>query len=218
MTRGRGILFIEVIELEHGEELLNEEHWQAICTNDASFDGKFFYAVKTTGVFCRPSCKSKLPNPENVRIFISPQHAAEARFRPCKRCKPTGERLPDKEWVEIMTSYIDNNFTEPLTLETLAEMCHGSPYHLHRTFKKIMNITPVDYIQQKRITKATEYLIHSNRTVADIALHVGIPNTSYFITLFKKKTGLTPVRFRHMNSHVSINSHHSDTEVPKHGN
>jgi AraC family transcriptional regulator, regulatory protein of adaptative response / methylphosphotriester-DNA alkyltransferase methyltransferase len=178
---------------------LTEERWQAIIANDAIFDGVFYYAVKTTGIFCRPSCKSKAPKRENVHIFVSGQQALAAEFRPCKRCKPTGEQVPDKEWVAVMTAYMDKHFTEGLTLESLAEECHGSPYHLHRTFKKVTGITPVEYIQRKRITKASEYLIHSDRTVADVALQVGVPNTTYFITLFKRRTGYTPSQFRQLN-------------------
>ncbi|WP_379127530.1 bifunctional transcriptional activator/DNA repair enzyme AdaA [Paenibacillus sp. sgz500958] len=203
--------------MENGEEVLSEAYWQAVVANDASYDGRFYYAVKTTGVYCRPSCKSKLPNPQNVRIFTTSQYAAEAGFRPCKRCKPTGERLPDKEWVEIITNYIDQNYMDPLTLETLADMCHGSPYHLHRTFKKIMHITPVDYIQHTRITKATEYLIQSDRSIADIAAQVGLPNTPYFITLFKKKTGLTPVQYRFRNTQQSSGGSPNHSEVPGNG-
>lgn len=178
------------------ENVMTEEQWQAILHNDATYDDKFFYAVKTTRIFCRPSCKSKPPKQENACVFQNAEEAQAAGFRPCKRCKPTGERLPDKEWVEVMTLYLDNHYTEPLTLEALAEVCHGSPYHLHRTFKKITGITPVDYIQQKRIAAASEYLRNSDQTVGGIALQVGLPNTSYFITLFKRKTGLTPTQFR----------------------
>ncbi len=148
--------------MTNGEQKLSEEQWQAILTNDVSYDGEFFYAVKTTGIFCRPSCKSKPPKQENVRIFENAQEALSAQYRPCKRCKPTGERLPDKEWVSVMTEYIEHNFAEPLTLEILAETCHGSPYHLHRTFKKIMEMTPLDYIQHKRIEKASEYPLFYN--------------------------------------------------------
>lgn len=180
------------------EDIITEEQWQAILHNDATYDDKFFYAVKTTGIFCRPSCKSKPPKRENACVFQIAEEAQAAGFRPCKRCKPTGERLPDKEWVEVMTLYLDNHYTEPLTLEALAEVCHGSPYHLHRIFKKITGITPVDYIQQKRIAAASEYLRNSDQTVGGIALQVGLPNTSYFITLFKKKTGLTPTQFRQL--------------------
>lgn len=89
-----------------------------------------------------------------------------------------------------MTQYLDNHYTEPLTLEMLAEVCHGSPYHLHRTFKKVTGVTPVDYIQHKRIAAASELLLNSDQAVGGIALRVGMPNTSYFITLFKRKRGI----------------------------
>ncbi|WP_411503958.1 bifunctional transcriptional activator/DNA repair enzyme AdaA [Brevibacillus centrosporus] len=177
-------------------EQLTDEKWQAIVGNDTAFDGSFFYAVKTTRIFCRPSCKSKPPNKENVRIFENAQQALSAKFRPCKRCKPTGQRLPDREWVEQITQYIDTHFCERLTLESLAEECHGSPYHLHRTFKRIRGVTVVEYVQQTRIETAKEMLAHTDQQVAKIAAAVGMPNTSYFMTLFKKLTGRTPTEYR----------------------
>ncbi|WP_232697399.1 bifunctional transcriptional activator/DNA repair enzyme AdaA [Brevibacillus daliensis] len=179
-------------------EMMTNEKWQAIIDNDASYNDQFFYAVKTTGIFCKPSCKSRVPKKENVRIFQNAEQALHANFRPCKRCKPTNEKLPDSEWVALTTEYIDKNFTEKLTLETLADIAHGSPYHLHRTFKKIKGITPVEYIQQVRLNAAKEHLIQTNKAIADIAICVGMPNTPYFITLFKKKTGHTPAQYRQM--------------------
>ncbi|MFX3634253.1 MAG: bifunctional transcriptional activator/DNA repair enzyme AdaA [Candidatus Pristimantibacillus sp.] len=176
-----------------------EDKWQAIIGNDSSYNDKFWYAVKTTGIFCRPSCKSRAPKRENVRLFDHAEQALTANFRPCKRCKPTGERLPDQEWVAQITTIIEKNFEDNLTLETLADMCHGSPYHLHRTFKRITGITPVEYTQATRMNKAMEYLLHSDKTIADVALSVGMPNASYFITLFKKRTGHTPNDYRQLN-------------------
>ncbi|WP_246315766.1 bifunctional transcriptional activator/DNA repair enzyme AdaA [Paenibacillus foliorum] len=175
---------------------MTEEKWQAIILNDATYNDQFIYAVKTTGIFCKPSCKSRVPNKMNVRVFHNAKQALSANFRPCKRCKPTGERLPDHDWVDQITQYMDNNFSETLTLANLADICHGSPYHLHRTFKRIKGITPVEYVQQMRINKAIEYLIHTDKSIADIAFSVGISNTPYFITLFKKKTGHTPTDYR----------------------
>lgn len=182
---------------------LTDEKWQAIILNNSDYNDLFFYAVKTTGIFCRPSCKSRAPKKENVRIFQDAKQALLANFRPCKRCKPTGERLPDHEWITIITRYIDQHFNKKLTLEILAEVGHGSPYHLHRTFKRINGTTPVDYIQQTRIKKALELLTYSDKGISEIATEVGMPNTSYFITLFKKKTGFTPVEYRQKKMEVS---------------
>ncbi len=203
-----GILWMEVNQMKdiqrHGKEhgSLTDEKWQAIISNDASYNDKFFYAVKTTGIFCRPSCRSREPKKENVRIFLTAEEALSENFRPCKRCKPTGQRLPDVEWVAQITDYIKKNYSETLTLESLADICHGSPYHMHRTFKRIMGITPIEYIQQTRINKAMVYLIQSDKTIADIAMTVGMPNTPYFITLFKKVTGYTPKKFRQLNKNT----------------
>ncbi|AOZ94402.1 bifunctional transcriptional activator/DNA repair enzyme AdaA [Paenibacillus crassostreae] len=179
-------------------DMMTNEKWQAIIDNDTSYNNQFFYAVRTTGIFCKPSCKSRVPKKENVRIFLIAEQALNANFRPCKRCKPTNEKLPDSEWVALITEYIDKNYTEKLTLETLATIAHGSPYHMHRTFKKIKGITPVEYIQQVRVNTAKKYLIQTNKALAEISICVGIPNTPYFITLFKKKTGHTPAQYRRL--------------------
>lgn len=169
---------------------LTNEHWQAIIHNDSSYDSKFFYAVKSTGVFCRPSCKSRIPNKNNVRIFHHAEQALSENFRPCKRCKPNGLTLPNEEWVEQIKEYIEKHFDEALTLDILAEMCHGSPFHLQRTFKKMTAISPIEYIQQFRIVKAAEHLLHTNQPIKEISTAVGIENPEYFATLFKRKLGL----------------------------
>lgn len=174
----------------------SEAQWKAIINNDKDSDGKFFYAVQTTKIFCRPSCKSRPPKFENVRVFQSADEAKAEHFRPCKRCKPTGERLPDHEWIELVTEYITNHYTDHLTLEVLADVSHGSPYHLHRIFKRVTGVTPMEYIQNYRIDQAKELLQHSSLTISDVGLRVGMENSAYFITLFKKKTGLTPLSYR----------------------
>ncbi|OZB99167.1 bifunctional transcriptional activator/DNA repair enzyme AdaA [Paenibacillus sp. XY044] len=182
-------------------EEIPEEKWQAIVSNDAAYDFRFFYGVSTTGIFCRPSCKSRPPNKENVQIFQHADEALAARFRPCKRCKPTGEKLPDQEWVIQITDYIDHHFREKLSLEHLADVCHGSPFHLQRTFKRVQGISPVEYIQRKRIQEAIRLLTQTDESITEIAAGVGIPNVPYFITLFKKITGQTPIEFRQIRQH-----------------
>ncbi len=184
---------------------LTDEQWQAITHNDVKFDEIFIYAVESTGIFCRPSCKSRNPKKENVHIFNNANEAIAEGFRPCKRCKPGGLRLPDEEFAMQIGEYIDEHYCEPLTLKILADMCHGSPYHLQRTYKKITGLTPVEYIQKVRISKAMYELITTNKSVAEIGLSVGLPNPSYFITLFKLKIGQTPKQYRKRAMEVQIN-------------
>ncbi|WP_440895581.1 bifunctional transcriptional activator/DNA repair enzyme AdaA [Amphibacillus sp. Q70] len=172
------------------------EQKQAIIKNDKSFDGEFFYAVKTTKIFCRPSCRSRVPNFDHVTIFKHAEDALKAGYRPCKRCKSGGRQLPDEEWVSHVEMYIVENFSEPLTLKQIAEHCHGSAYHLHRVFKKIKGITPLEYLQQTRMEKAKDYLIHTDLSIKEIGKLVGITNAARFSTVFKHKNKQTPSHFR----------------------
>lgn len=177
---------------------LTEERWQAIINNDSSYDNQFFYGVKTTGIFCRPSCKSRTPKIDNVQIFLKAEHALAEQFRPCKRCKPNGLHLPNEEWAAQIAMYIDMHFKEPLTLESLADICHGSPYHLQRTFKLIKGVTPMQYIQNTRMKHAQQLLKETDTSINEISLEVGIQNPAHFATLFKKITSYTPSEYRQM--------------------
>ncbi|MFF2890395.1 bifunctional transcriptional activator/DNA repair enzyme AdaA [Paenibacillus sp. NPDC057967] len=176
--------------------IISEEQWTAICVNDGSYDGRFYYAVRTTGIYCRPSCKSRPPKRSNAEVFPTSADAVSAGYRPCKRCKPAGERLPDEEWSAQIAAYVDRHYMEELDLATLGEICHGSPYHLHRTFKRTTGMTPLAYIQQIRMQHAARLLAETDSPVSRIGELVGIRNTPYFITLFKKTNGLTPAVFR----------------------
>ena len=198
---------------EAAEHPVTDEQWNAIVGNDAGYDDQFLYAVKTTGIFCRPSCKSRPPNRLNVRVFENAQVALAARFRPCKRCKPTGMTVPDLEWIDQIVRYIDRHFPEPLSLEHLAEVCHGSPYHLQRTFKRVRGVSPTEYIQHVRIRYAAQELKHTSLTVSEVALKAGIPNVSYFVTLFKRITGYTPLQYREQcqdSFHMEAKKHEDD--------
>lgn len=177
---------------------MNEELWHAIVNCETTFDGEFFYGVITTRIFCRPSCRSRTPIRENVRIFSSVDEALLTGFRPCKRCRPDEYGLgPDEELVQAAKQIVNQHFEEPLTLDILAAELCISPYHLHRVFRRSTGTTPGDYILHTRIESAKEALrIEPQRTITDIALAVGFLSASHFSTVFQRKTGQTPTDFR----------------------
>lgn len=173
-----------------------DEYWNAIVECDPSFNDSFIYAVKTTGIYCKPFCKSRAPKRENVRIFKNAHMAKDEGFRPCKRCRPEGAILPAEEWVGQIRGWLDENYRENIMLEGLAELFHGSPFHLQRQFKKVLGMSPNEYIQKVRLEKAVQLLEEHKRKVKDISEAVGFQNAPYFITLFKKRYGCTPAAYR----------------------
>lgn len=173
-----------------------DEYWNAIVQCDPLYNDSFIYAVKTTGIYCKPSCKSRAPRRENVHIFKNAYMAKEEGFRPCKRCKPDGAILPAEEWVGQIRDWIDENYHEYITLEGLAVLFNGSPFHLQRQFKQLQGMSPNEYIQKVRLEKAVKLLEEDKRKVKDISEAVGFLNTPYFITLFKKRYGCTPAAYR----------------------
>lgn len=176
--------------------IIPEEYWRAIVECDPSYNDSFIYAVKTTGIYCKPSCKSRVPKRENVKTFKNAYMAIEQGYRPCKRCKPDGAILPEEEWISQITIWIDQNFNQHITLERLAELFHGSPFHLQRQFKRVQGISPNEYIQKVRLEKAAGLLMNDRGKIEDISGTVGFQSTPYFITLFKKKFGCTPAAYR----------------------
>lgn len=175
---------------------MRDELWNAIVNCDSSFDSQFFYGVRTTGIFCRPSCKSRTPQRAHIVIFSTSQEALEADFRPCKRCRPDQLRFPDAELVHRAITLIEQQYYKELTLPVISTMLHISTYHLHRTFKRIAGVTPSAYVQMKRIAVATELLAQDNLTVTDVAMMVGFTNSAHFSTVFRRNIGCTPTEFR----------------------
>lgn len=176
--------------------LLTEKRFKAIATNDKKANGLFFYAVKSTKIFCQPSCSSRLPKKENIIIYITQEEAISNGYRPCKRCKPMGSIVPDEEWCIQIKEYILLHYNQHITLDTIADNCHGSPYHLHRVFKKNTGLTPLDYLTQVRLDHAKQLLISTNLACSNIGKKIGFSNAAYFSTLFKKKFKQTPNSFR----------------------
>src|SRR5713226_9020279 len=133
----------------------NPELWNAVLARDASRDGSFVFAVQSTGVYCRPSCPARRPRREQVSFFRLPEAAEQAGFRACRRCHPRQARLfdPQVEMVQRACQYLESTDGERITLAALSAQVGISAFHLQRTFKSIMGITPRQYADACRMEK-----------------------------------------------------------------
>src|SRR5579862_3224821 len=134
-------------------EFWQSNYWDSVTARDRSMDGVFYYAVLSTGIYCRPSCPSKRPRRENVVFFRARAAAEQAGFRACKRCKPDSADSPDSDGqlVEKICRYIETHADEVVTLEALGRALGISPFHLQRTFKARTGITPRAYADSRRL-------------------------------------------------------------------
>jgi AraC family transcriptional regulator, regulatory protein of adaptative response / methylated-DNA-[protein]-cysteine methyltransferase len=135
----------------------DETRWNAVSENNSNADGHFYYAVITTGIYCRPCCKSKLPNRSNVEYFTTCDDAEAAGYRACKRCRPTEtSKAAEIEQKIIHACRIIEGSETSIKLDDLAMQVNLSSYHFHRLFKKIVGVTPKQYAsrhQSRRFQK-----------------------------------------------------------------
>ncbi len=179
--------------------LTDAARWEAVANNDASYDGVFYYGVRTTGIFCRPSCRSKLPNRGNVVYFDSPGAAEAAGFRSCKRCRPELLHLPADAVLEIgeaVELILTGEYGTFDILEALPLRVGVSPFHLQRTFKKFKGMTPKAFLQRLRIEKAGMHLKENRLSNTDICYLVGFSSLSSFYAAFRAETGASPREYR----------------------
>src|SRR5881628_95846 len=151
----------------------NVPRWASVVARDPQSPLKFYYSVKTTGVYCRPSCAARLPKPENVQFHATCEDAERAGFRPCKRCKPN-QASPVEQHAEKIASacrLIESSETSP-SLELLAQHVGLSTYHFHRVFKAITGLTPNEYAAAHRDNLVRKTLNKSD-TVTDAIYDAG---------------------------------------------
>jgi len=174
-----------------------EIFWQACLDKDASFDGRFIVAVRTTGVYCRPSCPARKPKRENVVFFKLPELARQAGFRPCKRCQPDTQNLsdPQLELVRSICHYIEQHSYEPLTLQALSQCFNLSPSHLQRTFKEYVGISPLDYTEACRMHQLKQALRHG-APISDAIYEAGFGSSSRVYEKAAPQLGMTPRRYQ----------------------
>ena len=174
-----------------------EERWQAILENDQRYDGAFVYAVRSTGIYCRPSCHSKKPNRENVLFFPLNEIAERAGYRPCKRCQPerAGSPSPEVELARRVCRLIEAHLDEKMTLESLAGASHLSPSHLQRTFKDVVGITPHEYMEACRMEQV-RLALNEGAGILDTIFAVGYSSTSRLYEKALGQLGMTPGDYR----------------------
>ncbi len=175
---------------------ITNRRWAAVRARDASADGTFFYSVKTTGVYCRPSCAARPARPENVAFHETAADAERAGFRACKRCKPKQPPLADRQAQQVasLCRLIEASDETP-TLETLAAHAGLSPFHTHRVFKAVTGVTPRAYAAARRAERMRSEL-RRGTTVTEAIYDAGYGSSARFYEKANKRLGMTPTKYR----------------------
>ncbi|HUZ01713.1 MAG TPA: bifunctional DNA-binding transcriptional regulator/O6-methylguanine-DNA methyltransferase Ada [Thermomicrobiaceae bacterium] len=134
-------------------EMTDAERWQAVEARAAGADGRFVYAVRSTGIYCRPSCPSRRPGREQTVFFPDPATAEDSGFRPCRRCRPEQAIAPRAELVRRTSAWIEEHVDESPTLADLGQALGVSPAHLQRTFKQSTGVSPRQYAEAVRLER-----------------------------------------------------------------
>jgi AraC family transcriptional regulator, regulatory protein of adaptative response / methylated-DNA-[protein]-cysteine methyltransferase len=176
---------------------LQDPRWPKVLARDASCDGQFYYAVRTTGVYCRPSCAARPARPENVSFYATGALAQANGFRACKRCKPDGAAPAAQQaaMVARLCRYMEQAPTTP-TLAALAAQAALSPYHLHRVFKSVTGVTPKAYAVAHRAQQLRGHLQRLDATVTDAVYDAGYQSSGPFYAKANAMLGMTPSTYR----------------------
>jgi AraC family transcriptional regulator, regulatory protein of adaptative response / methylated-DNA-[protein]-cysteine methyltransferase len=175
----------------------DDAYWRAVLDRDARFDGSIFFAVRSTGIYCRPSCPARRPRREQVVFFRIPEAAERAGFRSCRRCRPRNAVMtdPQVEMVRRACLYIDNHSGESPTLEDLSAHTGVSPYHLQRVFKRLAGITPRQYAEAMRLDQF-KTRVKKGATVTGAMYEAGYGSSSRLYERAPAQLGMTPADYR----------------------
>ncbi len=177
--------------------MTREEMLRAVAGNDAGYDGAFSYAVKSTGVYCRPSCTSRRPKPENIVFFDTPAQAEAEGFRPCKRCRPDlAVYEPARELARGMKAVVEGGFLEKAAMFDRLKRFGVSPKRAIEIFKAEYGVTPGAYADGLRMAEARRRLLETDAPILDIACALGFESLSAFYAMFEKAAEMSPAAFR----------------------
>jgi AraC family transcriptional regulator of adaptative response/methylated-DNA-[protein]-cysteine methyltransferase len=174
----------------------NDPRWASIMSRSPAADGTFFYSVRTTGVYCRPSCAARLARPENVRFHSTREDAEQAGFRPCRRCKPDQPSLTEQHSAMVADAcrFIEAS-PAARTLEQLAARAGVSPFYFHRVFSSITGVTPRKYAAAHRGERVRRELVQSGSVTAAI-YQSGYSSNGRFYGESERVLGMTPTSYR----------------------
>ena len=174
-----------------------DARWEKVLARDSSSDGVFLYAVKTTGVYCRPSCPSRRAKPKNVEFFSSSIEAEAAGYRACQRCRPKGPSLAAVYAASVVAACRLIEQSEELPkLEKLAASVGMSSFHFHRQFKAITGLTPRAYGTAHRAKKVRTQLAATDQSVTGAIYEAGFNSNSRFYEKSNERLGMTPTAFQ----------------------
>ncbi|MGZ8392074.1 MAG: bifunctional DNA-binding transcriptional regulator/O6-methylguanine-DNA methyltransferase Ada [Gemmatimonadales bacterium] len=190
------------IELAAATE--SDSRWALVVARSTAADGTFFYSVRTTGVYCRPSCAARLARPENVQFHPTREDAEKAGFRPCKRCKPDQPPLSEQHAAMVTEAcrLIEASENSP-TLEELASHAGVSGFHFHRVFKAITGLTPREYAAAHRGERVRKELGRAGSVTAAI-YQSGYNSNGRFYDESQQVLGMTPTIYRAGGVHADI--------------
>jgi AraC family transcriptional regulator of adaptative response/methylated-DNA-[protein]-cysteine methyltransferase len=183
---------------------VGDPRWPAVVARDREADGCFFYSVKTTGVYCRPSCAARPARPENIAFHATAADAERAGFRPCKRCRPDRLSAPEPQaaLVAELCRHIEQADGIP-TLQELAGRAGLSAYHLHRVFKQVTGVTPRDYAAAQRAERVRQALVRAD-SVTEAVYDAGYSSNGRFYAESDAVLGMTPGAYRDGGSDTEI--------------
>lgn len=173
--------------------------WAAYAKRDSRFDGRFVAGVRTTRVFCRPTCTCRRPRPDRVEYFPSPQAAERAGYRPCKRCRPDlpgGAAEAERRFAQRALRFMEAHLDEPLTVEQVAAAMGTSTSSFAHRFRAADGRSPMRALADLRIERAKAILAGTDATVAETGFRTGFRSLSAFTRAFQQRTGLSPSIWR----------------------
>jgi len=198
-----------------------EDYWQAVQTRDRGADGAFVYAVRSTGIYCRPSCPSRKPGREQVVFFPLPEAAEQKGFRACQRCRPRASRLrdPRSEAVAVVCRQIETHIRNEgddegksrLTLSTLSAGAGMGPHQLERAFRRVMGITPRQYADAERMRRLKSSLKKGD-DVTTALYDAGYSSSSRLYERSPSQLGMTPATYRQGGAGMQI--HYTIVDSP----